>query len=167
VEVSTVSTLGLEDDGAIDLARFDDEYSRLQAAVPEGGRREVPDGQYEVRVEEARLARTPRTGNPMIIWKLRILGPTHCGDTLTRTRIITSKTLGYVKRDLETFGIHLDRFSDLEQALAGMENFKLAVFKKRTENGWDDVYFLRAKAAAAAPDGSAFVAEEVPDDLPF
>jgi hypothetical protein len=85
----------------------------------------------------------------MVIWRLRITGPAHAGSVLTKTRIITSKTLGQVKRDLAFFGISLDRFSDLPEHLGGMIDREAAVFKKTSSSGWSDVNLVRARSAAA------------------
>jgi len=83
-----------DEDNRLDLTRFDEDYSRI--AHEADGWDTVPDGYYQVRVEDVRLTTTQTTGNPMLIWRLRIAGPAHAGSVLTKTRIITSKTLGQV-----------------------------------------------------------------------
>ena len=137
------------DDDRVDLSRFDDDYARLRSESG-GGWDRVPDGSYETRVEDVRLATTPTTGNPMIVWRLRILGPAHHGGVLIKTRVITAKTLGQVKRDLETFGIQLERLSALEDHLREMEQREVTAIKKTQADGWSDVLFVRRKAAAAS-----------------
>jgi len=55
---------------AQDLARFDEQFRALgsgDSAFPE-----VPDGNYDVLVEDAQLERSQSSGNPMLVWKLRI-----------------------------------------------------------------------------------------------
>ncbi len=114
-----------EDDNRLDLSRFDDEYTKI--ALESDGWDSVPDGYYQTRVEDVRLSTTQTTGNPMVIWRLRITGPTQAGSTLTKTRIITSKTLGQVKRDLAFFGVNLDRFSALPDHLEEMVDKEAAM----------------------------------------
>jgi hypothetical protein len=158
----------------IDLSPFDEEYARAEVRSPEGGGETIPDGHYDARIEDARLSRTPRTNNPMITWKLRILGPTHEGASLVKTRVITQKTLSWVKEDLELLGVRLERFSDLDQYLGQTVEREVRIFKKMGNNGWTDVYFSRAFAAAAAPGNGGPLPGEfdrgfggVDDNLPF
>ncbi len=161
-------------DQAIDLSGFDDGYARAEVRGPEGVRDEIPDGNYEVRIEEARLSRTPRTNNPMIVWRLRVLGPTHEGASLVKTRVITHRTLAFVKEDLELLGIRLERISDLEQHLGGSVGSCVRIFKKQGNNGWTDVYFSRPNARGAAANGGTPLDEfdqpayaGIDDNLPF
>lgn len=135
------------DDSHLDLSRFDEEYARV--AQEHDSWDTVPDGYYQTRVEDVRLSTTQTTGNPMLIWRLRVTGPTHGGATLTKTRIITAKTLGQVKRDLGYFGISLDRFSELPERLDEMADRDASVFKKTSSSGWSEVNLVRTRSAAA------------------
>lgn len=137
-----------DDENKLDLSRFDEDYSRL--AQESDGWDPVPDGYYQTRVEDVRLATTQTTGNPMLIWRLRIAGPAHAGSVLTKTRIITAKTLGQVRRDLAYFGINLDRFSDLPEHLEAMVDREASVYKKTSSSGWADVNLVRTRGASAA-----------------
>lgn len=162
-------------DEPIDLSCFDDEFERAETRFGDAPADPVPDGYYEVRVEEARLKRTPRTGNPMLVWKLRILGPQCRNSAITKTRIITAKTLGFVKEDLRILGIQLQRFSQLEDKLPEMNEKVVNVYKKASKEGWSDVYFTRPRAAAAeagadaanGPDYERLFPSAINDDLPF
>jgi hypothetical protein len=121
-------------------------------------------------VEDVRLGLAPTTQNPMVIWKLRIIGPHYTGQTLTKTRIITAKTLAYVKEDLAHLGVVLDRFSDLGERLAEMIECEVGVYKRQGRNGWTDVFFTRrrepwgpraeqAQAAAATGPTTTFLSD--------
>ncbi len=153
-----------EDDNRLDLSRFDDEYTKI--ALESDGWDSVPDGYYQTRVEDVRLSTTQTTGNPMVIWRLRITGPTQAGSTLTKTRIITSKTLGQVKRDLAFFGVNLDRFSALPDHLEEMVDKEATVFKKTSSSGWSDVNLVRPRSASASAgqsgDGLTYDSQEMP-----
>jgi hypothetical protein len=152
-------------DQPIDLSQFDADYARAEVRPPDGGET-IPDGQYEVKIEDARLTRTPRTNNPMILWKLRVLGPTHQGAALTKTRIITHKTLAFVKEDLELLGIRLDRFSELENYLGLTIDREIRIVKKVGNSGWTDIYFARSHAQSAAV-GDSILFPGGGEPLPF
>lgn len=158
-------------DAPIDLTRFDDDFQRAELRYGDTPADTIPDGYYEARVEEARLKRTPRTGNPMLIWKLRILGPQCRNSAITKTRVITAKTLGYVKEDLKTLGIRLQRFSDLEGHLPEMEQRVVTVYKRASKEGWSDIFFTRPRPNApeseATLNDSTLFPAGVEDDLPF
>ena len=141
------------DDAPIDLARFDEAFQRAKLKAGEGTQDAVPDGYYDTVVEEVRLSKTPRTGNPMVIWKLRVVSEEFHARTLTKTRIITEKTLHFLKDDLERCGVHLERLSDLSLHLEKMFGLKISVMKK-TKDQWTDVYFV--KVERPEPDTTPF-----------
>ena len=153
-----------DEENRLDLSRFDEEYGKI--AQESDGWDSVPDGYYLTRVEDVRLSTTQTTGNPMVIWRLRITGPAHAGSTLTKTRIITSKTLGQVKRDLAFFGVNLERFSELPDHLDEMVDKEATVFKKTSSSGWSDVNLVRARTATASSgqsgEGLTYDSQEMP-----
>mgnify|MGYP005835254191 CR=1 FL=1 len=152
-------------DQPIDLSAYNEDYARAEVRAPDPSSSSVPDGFYDVRIEEARLSRTARTNNPMIVWRLRILGPSHEGAVLSKTRVITQKTLPFLKQDLELLGLQLDRLSDLALHLDATAGQTLRISKKLSANGWTDIYFLKPMASAAAA-GDGFP-EGIEDTLPF
>ena len=158
-------------DGHIDLTCFDDDYQKAEVRCGDAPADTVPDGYYEVRIEETRLKKTPRTGNPMLIWKLRILGPKCRNSAITKTRIITAKTLPFVKEDLQILGLRLPKFSELEEHLDQMQERVVSIYKKTSGEGWSDVYFTRPRisppATAGDGDDSRLFPPQVDDDLPF
>ena len=103
------------DPSDLDLARFDDEYARASTSRHDShsAYEDIPDGFYDASIEEVHLGQTASTGNPMIVWRLRIQGPQCEGRAVTKVRIITQKTLGFLKRDLEHLEIRLNRLSEL------------------------------------------------------
>jgi hypothetical protein len=61
----------------LDLAQFDDDFA--EAPVEEREFEDVPDGKYQVKVEKVELTRAQSSGNPMLKWTLKILGPKCAG----------------------------------------------------------------------------------------
>jgi hypothetical protein len=132
------------DDAPIDLARFDEAFQRTRSREGENGQEVSPDGYYDTMVEEVRLSRTQRTGNPMLIWRLRIMSGEFHPRTLSKIRVITEKTLQFLKDDLEQCGVHLERLSDLSLHLDEMFGLKINVMKK-TKDQWTDIYFVKVE----------------------
>ena len=145
-------------DDPMDLSGFNEDYARLTTnAFGDSTQDDIPDGEYAVRIEEVCLTHTSSTGNPMLIWRLRILGPTHVGRSLTKMRVITTKSLTWVKSDLVRMGMLLDRFSDLPARKDEMLSRELVVMKRaNTERGWVDINIVQG---CYAPTRS--------DDVPF
>jgi len=110
----------------VDLSHLDEEYAR--AEVPET--EEVPDGRYQVSIERVKLTQAQSTGNPMLRWVLRILGPSHRDRLLWKNSVMTANTLEYLKKDLQTCGLSLQRLSDLPNHLGDLLDLKLEVVKK-------------------------------------
>lgn len=141
----------------VDLSQFDEAFASAPVAGGDAHRTEIPDGYYETVVEDAVLTRTQRTGKPILTWRLRIQSGDHSGQTLVKNRVITEKTLGFLKEDLQRCGVEVSRLSELQSRLHEMRNRAMRVMK-RTRDGWVDVYFLRSSNAAAP---------ELDDNLPF
>jgi len=112
-----------------DLAQFDDEYS--QAELEEREFEDVPDGRYQVIVDRVELTRAQSSGNPMLKWTLRILGPAYAGRLLWRNNVIaTAENIKWLKTDLFTCGLQIEKLSDLPSNLEQLLDVKLEVVKK-------------------------------------
>lgn len=142
-------------DQSIDLSQFDPDYQRAELNNGQPGQ-DIPDGQYLVSVEEARLGRTQSTGKPMLSWTLRILGPTAQDRLLWKHRVISDKTLAWVKEELAVCGVVLEKFSDLPRRLPELRALEITVVK-RTRDGRYDIYFQRGRRQAP----------EMDEELPF
>jgi hypothetical protein len=151
------------DGGDIDLADFDQEFDA--AEVDDGEYDEVPDGKYQVNVEKVELTRAKSTGNPMLKWQLRILGPQHRGRMLWRNSVITQNTLKWLKTDLHTCGLELQRLSDLQSNLGRLLDVKLEV-NKRTSGDNTNIYFNKR---IVTDDGGQENGSQrlTTDDIPF
>lgn len=154
----------------VDLSRFDDEYARAGAdgADWQPPYDEIPDGFYDAEVEDVQLGQTASTGNPMIVWKLRIRGPNCEGRALTKVRVITEKTLAYVKQDLERLDLHLDRLSDLPARADEMVDREVRIYKRTNpQRRWTDVFFVSSRKGPAKESAPGRWATGTDDDLPF
>lgn len=123
-----------------DLAQLDDEYE--EAPVEEREFDDVPDGKYQVKVEKAELTRSQTSGNPMLKWTLKILGPKYAGRYLWRNNVITRDNLKWLKTDLHTCGVVLDKLSELQSRLGDLLDITLEV-TKRTKGENESIYINR------------------------
>jgi Protein of unknown function (DUF669) len=137
-----------------ELRRFDEAFRQAKTERLN----EVADGKYPVCVESVTLTRAS-TGNPVIAWKLRILGMVATNRILWKRRAITEKTVPFIKEELEICGLNLLNLSDLPREGSRMVGAELEA-TKRTKNGNPDIFFSRLKANAAA-------AARGEEDLPF
>jgi hypothetical protein len=139
------------------LRKFDDQWGKTPARAPEDRYAGLPDGDYEAIIEEARLSETASTQRPIVIWTLRIEGPHGAGRVVHTNRVITDKTLSWLKEDLEKCGLSLDRISELEARLPEL-NGRPVMFRKITKPTGSDIYFSWSRPKAAP---------EADSDLPF
>src|ERR1044071_6978576 len=107
---------GFPDDEAplpdIDLSQFDEEFAA--APVEEREFSEVPDGKYQVQVDKVELTTAKSSGNAMLAWTLRILGPQYAGRLLWRHNVIaTRENVRWFKNDLHVCGLDLVKLSEL------------------------------------------------------
>ena len=133
---------------AIDLTQFDKDFSSEQ---PEerGEFESVPDGKYQVTVEKVELTEAQSSGNPMLKWTLRVIAPKFIDRLMWRNSVITHNTLKYVKTDLHTCGLDLDKLSELPKHLKKLLDVKLEVTKK-TKGDNENIYFNRRIETAAS-----------------
>ena len=143
----------------VDLSRFD------QTVQTETKRRpaieEIPDGRYDVRIEDVELYKSPSSGNPVLKYTLRVIGPTHANQLMWKRRGITDKTRDYVADEVKLCGLELERFSDLKQNLHELIGVEIEVTRK-TRGEDVNIYFngLVEGAKTRHPDVDE-------DDLPF
>jgi len=122
----------------IDLTQFDDDFA--EAEVEERDFEPIPDGKYQVNVERVELTRAQTSGNPMLKWTLRIISPRFRGRLLWRNNVMaTRENIKWLKTDLHTCGLSLEKISDLPANLEKLINIKLEV-TKRTRGENENVY---------------------------
>lgn len=168
----------------VDLSKYDDDYRKAKQGDTPPPFRPVPDGRYQVIVENVELTKTRTTGNPMIKWRLRIAGPSMADRILWKNGVITEKTIPFVTRELTLCGLTMQSLSELPTRLPDLLNLRLEVNKRGRTEGPDDVFFeknltaipMHATAAAAGAPSAAYDLadrsvhygdEDVNDDLPF
>jgi len=145
---------------ATDLSAFDDDYAEAEA--PEFD--EVPDGKYQVRVHTVKLARSQKN-DPMIKWDTVIISGQHTGRHIFKNSVITQSSLPFVKADLETLGLKLEKFSELPNHLDALLDLTIDV-TKRTKGDYANVYFNKLLnipgGAGQGDDGSDLANEPAP-----
>ena len=125
----------------LDLAQFDVDFA--EAPVEEREFEDIPDGKYQVNVEKVELTRAQSSGNPMLKWTLKILGPRFAGRLPWRNSVMASKeNLKWLKTDLHTCGLDIEKLSDLPARLGDLLDVKLEV-TKRTKGENENIYFNR------------------------
>ena len=127
----------------IDLTQFDEDFA--EAEVEERDFEPIPDGKYQVNVERVELTRAQTSGNPMLKWTLRIIAPRFRGRLLWRNNVMaTRENIKWLKTDLHTCGLSLEKISDLPANLEKLINIKLEV-TKRTRGENENVYLVSVK----------------------
>ena len=100
----------------------------------------------------------------MLKWTLRILAPTHKGRLLWRNNVMASnENIKWLKQDLYTCGLQLQKLSDLPGYLEQLLNIKLEV-TKRTRGENENIYFNRRIVMA---DDAGAPGAAMDDMIPF
>ena len=157
-----------DDAPEIDLSQFDEDFA--EAPVEEREFDEVPDGKYQVQVDKVELTTAKSSGNPMLKWTLRILGPHSAGRLLWRNNVIASReNVRWLKNDLHVCGLDLAKVSDLNERIEELLDVKLEV-TKRTKGDNENVYFNRRLVldeGAPGAGGGNGQGGAGKDDIPF
>jgi len=143
----------------IDLSRFDQAVQTETRTRPQFA--EMPDGRYDVRIEDVELYKSPSSGNPVLKYTLRVLGPTHIDRMMWKRRGITAKTRDWVADELKICGLELAKFSDLKHHLHDLIGVELEVTRK--SRGEDVAIFFNDQLESSR----AKKENEEDDDLPF
>lgn len=165
----------------VDLSRFDDDYRSVQVERPQPAQTQmrfgIPDGRYKVRVENVELTVAKSSGNPMLRYRMRIMVGPFESRLIVKNRAITSATIEYVKKELDTCGLELEPFSNLPMRLGDLTNMELEIAKV-TKGDYENIYFNKRLSALPGytndpgplgPDGRiVLAADEIDrDDIPF
>ena len=149
---------------AADLARFDKDFA--EAPVEERAE-SVPDSKYQVNVDKVELTTAKSTGNPMLKWTLRILGPKYVNRLLWRNNVLVSKeNIRWLKEELHICGLDLKKLSDLPANLERLLDVKLEV-TKRTKGDNENVYFNQRIVLDDPPAEGSGDGGNADADIPF
>lgn len=141
----------------VDLSQFDAAFAA--AEVPSGEFEEVPDGKYQVRIEKVKLTTTKKTGTPMLRWQFKVLGPKFEGRRVFHSHLIkTEANVTWLKKDLQTCGLKLEKLSELPAHMGELLDVALEV-TVRTNDGYTNAFFDKRLEL-----GTDDIAE---DDVPF
>ena len=140
----------------VDLRQFDEMWAKTPVG-PDDPYSDIPDGIYDAVIEEARLTETASSGRPIVIWTLRIQGPQAINRVLQKNRVITEKTIPWLKEDFEKCGLALSRLSDLANRIEEVNGKSLPI-EKRTKDGRANIYFRWTQRKQT---------EITDDDVPF
>jgi hypothetical protein len=140
------------------LEQFDDDYRNAETQDRDDFK-PVPDGTYQVYVDEVMLKKTKETQQPMLSWQFKIMAGKYEGRILFKNAVIMKDALVYIKTDLSVCGLELARFSDLPSHLSQLLNVKLEV--KIVNKGENQRIYLQRKIETSADD------MPTQDDIPF
>lgn len=138
------------------LAQFDHLYEAAETGANDVVQEEVPDGEYPVTVEQVDFTQTRTSGNDMLVWKFRIREGAYSGRVVRKNRVITERTIPWLKEELVKCGLKLDRLSDLPSRIHDLPGKQMRVLKK-TRDGNVNVYIQWSGPRPVESD----------DDLPF
>jgi hypothetical protein len=120
-----------------------------------------------VVVQKVELARARSSGNPMLRWQLRITSGAHDGRILFRNNVMASKeNLAWLKKDLHTCGLDLEKLSDLNDRMSELLDVALDV-TKRTRGDRTNVFLNKRLERTVVPVEDEVLAGDTIDDIPF
>ena len=89
---------------------------------------DVPDGEYEVIVDEVEL-----TDVPALVWHLRIASGPYVGRELRTFRTISELTRGRIKDDFTKCGVELETICRVPGGLDQLSGLRVPVVKRTLE----------------------------------
>lgn len=118
----------MEKNNIFDLSEYDNVWGTTKA--PESNTEEVPDGKYLATIDRVEWKES-KNGNRYLSWGLKVTEGQHTGRYVwKRSMLNNAQSLGFLKKDLETIGLHLEKLSDLNLEL--LLNLPVNIAKKTT-----------------------------------
>ncbi len=152
------------DDNVFDLEQYEEDFDSAEPDLG-GDTVDLPDGRYQMVVEHADLQRSNK-GNPMLVWRMRVLGPRYAGAKYWhRNMIISKKNVHWLKRDLIIAGLDLEKLSDLPARAGELGNVTLEVQLKTKgdmQNSFINKRIRKPGSTQVEPDTTS-----PDDDFPF
>lgn len=146
----------------IDLTQFDSDFAEAKVVSDD-----VKSGKYNAKIHKVEIG-SAKSGAPMLKWTLKIQGGEYEGRLLFRNNQFGSKEqLAWLKKDLGTAGVKIERVSDLPKHLEAMLDRVLAVTVKTREGheGQPNVYF--DKLVSGPLDVGPMPPKDNNDPIPF
>lgn len=145
---------------AEELAQYDDAFESTLVEERDDYA-PIPDGKFQVNIEKAEMARTKGGNQPMLKLTLKVLTPQYKNRLLWKHYVIKQDNLKWLKQDLATCGLTLDRLSVLPHNLERLIGIKLDV-QKKTSGEFENIYLNRKLELTT--EGGGYVGS---DDIPF
>jgi hypothetical protein len=150
------------EDIAHELEAFDEEFRDAKPDTQE--RSEVPDGTYQVNIENLAIRKSKTDGKTLVKWMLRVIsGPQKKRVIWRNNSIATPDNRKFLKGDLLAAGLNLEKLSDLPARLHELLDMKLEV-KKVTTTKAGKVYsnvYIQKRIDVTVP------AEKNDEEVPF
>lgn len=150
------------ENSVFDLEQFDDDFDSAECDF--GGEAvDLPDGKYQMIVERAELQRSSKD-NPMLVWRMRVLGPRYAGAKhWHRNMILSRKNIEWLKRDLVLAGLELEKLSDLPKRVDELSDVVLEV-QLKTKGDMQNSYVNKR---VRNPDGVKAASDSAASDEDF
>jgi hypothetical protein len=114
-------------DYTADLAQLDDVYKEVEPAEKKE-LDDVPPGRYQAFIDRVYLDRAKTSGRLMLKWELVVAVGDYKGRRLFRNNMVeTPDNMRWLKADLQTAGVTIERLSDLPIYLDSLINVMLDV----------------------------------------
>ena len=150
----------------IDLNKlWNDTPSQLRTSVKDL----LPKGKYVGVILEAVHGYTKTTQNDCIKYTFKIKGGDHNGRNVFETKVITEKTIPWVKSELKNLNIEINRLDDLAIALEGLlgKEVDLYVTVSPARGDFSESNRVNINGFHVEHTPDMFSGGESEDDLPF
>jgi len=133
-------------------------YAEAQAAADNNGK--LPDGMYQAEIISCAVLPSKNTGEPYLLWELRIGTGNYTGRTIRRfNQLRTDQNLWYLKKDLASAGMQLGSLPELPEAAQDLVG-RILDIKLVTKGEYQNCYIQ----GLVCPNNLAAVSD---DDVPF
>jgi hypothetical protein len=143
-----------------DYAGLEEPYNNATAQT-KGDYEDVPDGNYQVKVESVKMKETKESRLPMLTWEFKIIAGEHAKRKIFKNDVLDpdskwiNEKMTYLKTDLSTCGVTLDSIKDIESVLDKLLDVNLEITVK-SKGEYQNVYINRKLESSVNADDIPF-----------
>lgn len=162
------------------LKQYEEAYQKAEVREQNNSFDELPDGKYKVQIDRVELTQSKSSGRPQMVWEFIVIEGKFKGRRIWKYNGLDSaEKIQWLKNDLWTAGLALERLTDLERNLSQLLDQFLEITLK-TKGSVQGIYInkmlemkdlpepeIRKTENRAIENPKVWASDLTEDDLPF
>ena len=145
------------------------EYEQMWQDAPEGDTFEnLPDGKYQVSIQEVRFENAKTSGRLQLAWVFQVESGQHKGRKVFHYRgLDKEESVGWMKKEVARCGLKVEQITDLPDKLEELLFRIIEITLKTKKNNGEEFQNCFINKLLEEPAEGSYVAANEDDTIPF